>query len=372
MIVFSAAWRLFFPAAALFAGLALPLWLALYTGAMEAPADPLFWHMHEMLFGYLPAALAGFLLTAVPNWTGRPGLKGAPLAGLFALWLAGRAAMWLAPDSAWAAPVAAAFLPVLALVVARDIIAAQNRRNLVVVGLIAALSLAELIMLFASTDRGVTAGFGVAFVLMALIGGRVTPAFSRNWLKARGRTPLPAPFGMVDRLALAASTLMALVWIVLGEAPATGVLAGLATVLLAARLARWRAWAVRGEVLLLAQHAAYLWLVIGAGLLALTSLTDLASLSQVRHALGAGAVGTMTVIVMLRATLGHAGRAIVGTPLHWLVLGALHLGAALRVIAGWSGEGTGLIVLAGSLWALAMLGFLAITLPVALTPRKAG
>ena len=372
MIVLSAAWRLFFPAAAAFAGLALPLWLALYTGAAEGPADPLTWHMHEMLFGYLSAALAGFLLTAVPNWTGRPGIKGAPLAGLFGLWLAGRAVMFFAPDTAYAAPIAAAFLPVLALIVARDIVAAGNKRNLVVVALIAALSAAELTMLFVDTNQGVTAGFAVALVLMALIGGRVTPAFSRNWLKRRGARALPAPFGLVDRLALGATALTGLSWVALGESAPTGMIAGLAAVLLLVRLARWQAWQVRGEVLLLAQHAAYLWLVIGTGLLALTSLTDWASLSQVRHALGAGAVGSMTVIVMLRATLGHAGRPIKGTGPDWLLFGALNLGAVLRILAGWTGEATGLIVTAGSLWAFGMVLFLFTALPVALTPRKPG
>ncbi len=370
MIVLSAAWRLFFPAAAAFAGLALPLWLALYTGTAEGPADPLSWHMHEMLFGYLSAALAGFLLTAVPNWTGRPGIKGAPLAGLFTLWLAGRAVMFLAPDAAYAAPIAATFLPVLALVVARDIIATGNRRNLVVIGLIAALSAAELAMLFIDVGQGVTAGFAAALVLMALIGGRITPAFSRNWLKRRGNRALPAPFGLVDRLALGTTAVTGLTWTALGESTPTGAIAGLAALLLLVRLARWQAWQVRGEVLLLAQHAAYLWLVIGAGLLALASLSDLASLSQVRHALGAGAVGSMTVIVMLRATLGHAGRPIEGTRLDWLLFGALHLGAILRVVAGWTGEATGLIVTAGSLWAFAMVLFLFTALPVALAPRK--
>ncbi len=371
MILLSAAWRLFFPMSALFAGLALPLWLAFYTGTATGPGDPLAWHMHEMLFGYLSGALAGFLLTAVANWTGRPGLKGAPLAALAGLWLAGRAGMFWAPQGAGAL-LSAAFLPVLGLVVARDILGAGNRRNLVVVGLVAALSAAQIALLAGAVETGITAGFAVAFVLMALIGGRITPAFSRNWLKARGASRLPAPFGMVDRVALIFAPLMGLAWLVLGETPLTGLVAALAALAHMARLARWRGWAVRAEVLLLAQHAAYLWLVIGAGLLALASLTDLADSSQIRHALGAGAVGSMSVVVMLRATLGHGGRAIVGTALHWIIFAALHLGAVLRVAAGWTGNGEAAILAAGVLWSLAMLLFIAATLPVALRPRAGG
>lgn len=370
MILFTAAWRLFFPASALFAGLALPLWLFLHAGRIEAMSDPLSWHMHEMLYGYLPAALAGFLLTAVPNWTRRPGLKGAPLIALFALWLAGRAAMFWVPDSI-GPYVAVLFLPVLAAIVGRDIIAANNRRNLVVVAMIVLLSLAEMVMLFVDSDLGITAGFAVAFVLMALIGGRITPAFSRNWLMAHGeRTVLPAPFSTLDKAALALSGAMAISWVAAGPTALTGILASLAALALAARLARWQALRVAREVLLLAQHAAYLWLVIGAALLALTSLSELASISQMRHALGAGAVGTMSIIVMLRATLGHSGRAITGRWYDWLLFGLLHAGAALRVLAGWSGESDAMITAAGHMWALAMLIFVARTLPVALSPRK--
>ncbi len=371
MILFSAAWRLFFPASALFAALALPLWLFLYGGQVEAMDDPLSWHMHEMLFGYLPAALAGFLLTAVPNWTGRPVLSGAPLAGLFALWLAGRVGMFFAPDSIgpW---LSIAFLPALGARIASDIIGAGNRRNLVVVALLALLVVGEAVMLFVDSDRGVTLGFAVAFVLMVLIGGRVTPAFSRNWLMARGGGPLPAAFGPVDRVAMALSVAMALAWAVSGSSALTGGLAALAAIALLARLSRWRAVRVAGEPLLLAQHAAYLWLVIGAALLAAASLGDLATISQVRHALGAGAVGSMTVIVMLRATLGHSGRAIVGRWHDWLLFALLHLGAVLRVSAGWAGESDVLITAAGHLWALAMGLFVLRALPVALAPRQQG
>lgn len=370
MILFTAAWRLFFPAAALFAGLALPLWLLLYAGQFEAMDDALGWHMHEMLWGYLAAALAGFLLTAIPNWTGRPVLQGAPLAGLFGLWLAGRVMMFFMPESLSAQLVTMAFLPLLGVIAAHDIIKADNKRNLVVVGLIGLMALAQALMLFGAADIGLTAGFATALVLMVLIGGRVTPAFSRNWLMKRGASALPPPFGTVDKVAMALSVATALVWTGTGLSLATGGLAALTALALSIRMARWQGWATRSEPLLLAQHAAYLWLPISMLLLALACLTDIASLSQVRHALGAGAVGTMTVIVMLRAALGHSGRPIVGNKLDWLLLGALHLGAALRIGSDWTGDPMLALNAAGLLWAAGFLLFLIRAMPIALAPSQ--
>ncbi len=370
MIIFSGAWRLFFPAAALFAGLALPLWLLLYAGHADLMADAMNWHMHEMLWGYLGAALAGFLLTAIPNWTGRPVMKGAPLAALFALWLAGRAGMFFMPENLLAQLVTLAFLPVLGAIAARDIIKADNKRNLVVVVLIAMFSLAQVVMLFGLPDMGLTAGFAVALLLMALIGGRVTPAFTRNWLKARGAPALPALFGLVDKAALGLSLGVALSWTASGTSTVTGIIAALAAIALTVRLVRWQGWAVRPEPLLLALHAAYLWLPIALILLALASLSDLATLSQVYHAMGAGAIASMTAIIILRAALGHSGRPIVGTKLDWLLLSALHLGAALRIGSGWMGDPALVLNISGLIWSVAFLLLLWRIMPIALAPRQ--
>ena len=369
MILFSAAYRLFFPAAGLFAAGVIPLWLVIFSTGNSDLFDPLGWHMHEMLFGFLPAALAGFLLTAIPNWTGRPALTGAPLAMLFALWLAGRILLFAFSHAYGTEFIALSFLPLLALIAGRDILMARNRRNYVVVALILALWFAQGVFFFVDNDLGASIGLAVSLVLMALIGGRVTPAFSRNWLKKRAGTTLPAPFGLIDRAALSLTTLAALSWSLSGPGTATGTLSGVAALTLAVRLARWKAWHVKREPLLLAQHAGFAWLVIGTGLLALHSLTDLATMAQVRHAIGAGAVGTITVIVMLRAILGHSGRPIDGTTLDWVLLIALHLGAVLRVSSGWFGEPMALLHASGALWSLGMTLFVIRIIPIALAPR---
>ncbi|WP_432450372.1 NnrS family protein [Aliiroseovarius marinus] len=369
VIFLSGAYRPFFPAAALFAGLAIPLWIASYASIVTPNSDPIMWHQHEMMWGYLPAALAGFLFTAIPNWTKRPPLAPAPLAVLFALWLAGRIGMFTAPEALPAQLIAAAFLPATAVLALRELIAAGNRRNYVVAGVIFALALSQMIFLWSNAETGLTAGFALTLVLMTHIGGRVTPAFSRNWLKARGAAKLPAPFGKVDQIAIIAVAATGASWVLLGLSPVTGVIATLATFALALRLSRWCGWSVRTEPLLFAQHAAYGWLAVGTAFLALSILSEGTSLAQAQHAFGAGAIGTMTAIVMLRALLGHSGRPIKATRFDTLTLCALHLGAALRVIADWASDPTPFYHAGGTLWAAAMIALAMRAFPIAITPR---
>lgn len=369
MIIFTAAWRLFFPAAGLFAGLAIPVWLLIYADRIEVMPDPLNWHMHEMLFGYLPAALAGFLLTALPNWTGRPGMKGLALAAFFSLWLCARIAMFFAQESLVTTGVAAAFLPVLMLIAAREIILSGNMRNLIVVVLLGGLAFAQGLMLAGHSHMGINAGFAIAAVLMVLIGGRITPAFSRNWLKMQKSPSLPAPFGRIDKVAMVITPLALLLWVIFGLMAVTGLVATIATCALALRLSRWRGWAVRSEPLLFGQHIAYFWLVIGMALLAIASLGGDVLLSQIRHAFGAGAIASMTMIVMQRAALGHSGRPVKGGRIDWLMLAALHVGAGLRIASPWVADSGFILTTAGLIWALSFLLFTIRILPIALAPR---
>jgi uncharacterized protein involved in response to NO len=369
MILLTGAYRLFFPAAALFAGLSIPLWLIAHAGVETSVTDAYLWHQHEMLWGYLPAALAGFLFTAIPNWTGRPALSPMALLALFALWLAGRVAMFAAADTLSAQLMTASFLPVAAALALREVMAAGNKRNIVVVAMIAAFCAAQLVFLWLDAQIGVTAGFAVSLVLITLIGGRVTPAFSRNWLKKRGATRLPPEFGTVDKSALILTVATALLWIATDTSMLTGISAALAALAQALRLSRWRGLGVLKEPLLFAQHAAYAWLVIGLGLLAATSLGGWASSDQTHHALGAGAIGTMTAIIMLRALLGHSGRPIEATRADTLLFIVLHLGAALRVCAGWVDDPTPLYHAGGLFWAVAMIALALRAFPIAIAPR---
>ncbi|KPN64951.1 uncharacterized protein involved in response to NO [Aliiroseovarius crassostreae] len=369
MILLTGAYRLFFPAAALFAGLAIPLWLMMFMGASDVMSDPYLWHQHEMLFGYLPAAIAGFLFTAIPNWTGRPPLGPVALALLFTLWASARVAMFLAPEAAWTHQLAVAFLPVVAGLALGNLILSQNSRNYIVAAVVFALGLAQAMFLWTDADLGLTAGFAMAFVLMVHIGGRVTPAFSRNWLRQRKAPRVPAPFGRVDQVAITLTAATALGWVFIGATPLVGMLAAATAVALALRLSRWCGLSVLSEPLLFAQHAAYGWLVISMALLALHGLGEMATASQLRHAIGAGAIGSMTVIVMLRAMLGHSGRPLVGSKLDVALLLCIHLGAAIRVMADWFGTPIGFIHAGGTFWALGMILFAIRIIPIALTPR---
>ena len=201
--LFDRGYRPFFLGAGLFAALALPLWLAMLALGTALPSHLAGrdWHVHEMVFGYVGAVLAGFLLTAIPNWTGRLPVVGRPLALLAGLWLAGRIAMAVSAFAPVAcAVIDAAFPAALALVAWREVLAGKNTRNVpvcVAVNLFAVANIAFHGAVLADLDRDVAerAALAVIGVLICLVGGRIVPSFTRNWLVKRGATALPAPFG---------------------------------------------------------------------------------------------------------------------------------------------------------------------------------
>ena len=207
--LFDRGFRPFFLLAGLWAPTALLLWLAMLAGILEPPTamDPVAWHVHEMLFGFIAAAIAGFLLTAVPGWTARPPLRGLPLAALAALWAAGRIAVAL---SAWigaagAAAVDLAFLAGLAAYCAREIAIGRSWRNLAVIALLALLIAANALFHLGETETAQRAAIATIVTLVALIGGRVVPEFTRNWLARRGAEKLPAQRDRFDSAAMAAT-----------------------------------------------------------------------------------------------------------------------------------------------------------------------
>ncbi len=375
MIIFKGAWRVFFPVAGLFAALAIPVWLVLFQGADVAwPQDGLRWHRHEMLFGYLGAALAGFLFTAVPNWTGRAALAGGKLAMLVALWLIARASVFFLPDGSPPELVGALSFPVaVALLITREIVAGGNKRNFPMVVMVWLMAAAQVTFLLGHDALAQRLGFALALMMITLIGGRVTPTFSRNWLKAQGREAEVAAvgsFGMADKAAMALSALALLGWVVFDEALFVGVLAGLAAVAQLARLAQWKGWRVRREPLLAALHLGYAWVPVALLMLSLTLLGADVTQSQTLHAMGAGAVGGMTLIVMIRAILGHNNMPIKGTALDVVLLGMVHLGALLRIATDWLGAPTWAYHGSGTLWALGFLIFVIRYSKIAAKPRQ--
>lgn len=360
--VLTAGFRPFFLLSAVWAAAAVPLWLLLYGGAAELPTalSPAVWHAHEMVFGYAAATVAGFMLTAIPNWTGRMPLQGAPLAVLVGLWVLGRAGVLLsARIGAEAATVVdLAFPAVFMAAVAREIAAGRNWRNLPMVGALGLLLIGNLLVHLEAVGGAPTAqlgnriGVATLLMLIAFVGGRIIPSFTRNWLaRERPAVATPAPFGPFDRAALALTALALAIWAAapqVAAAPWVELAAGLAIGL---RLARWRGWAGWREPLVWILHLGYAWLALGLLLLGFDGLVPLLPATAAMHALTVGAIGTMTLAVMTRATLGHTGRQLTAGPGTTAIYVMVTLAALLRLLAPLDGDGYLLLLsLAGAAW----------------------
>jgi uncharacterized protein involved in response to NO len=359
--LFERGFRPFFFGAAVFAAIAVPIWIAwLHVGWMPPAAlDGRQWHIHEMLFGFVTGVIAGFLLTAIPNWTGRLPIAGWRLASLFGLWLAGRVAMMhsgFAPGLA--AAIDSAFLVVLALVALREVLDSRNVRNLPVCAAVSVLGIDNIAFHIAALggfDTGLfeRLGLGVVAVLIMLIGGRIVPSFTRNWMLKRKMAALPAEFGPLDKAAMVLTIVAVLAWIALPEKQVTGGLFALAALALAIRLARWRGWATTGDPLVLILHVGYAWLPLWGALMAVAIFRrDIFDPTTAIHALTAGAGGTMTIAVMTRASLGHSGRPLVAGPLTSIVYLLIVAGAMTRLLVPlYPAQYLSIVGLSGVLWA---------------------
>jgi uncharacterized protein involved in response to NO len=364
--LFSYGFRPFFLGAALWSAAGILLWVHQFLGewSVSFAMGPLDWHMHEMLYGYVAAVIAGFLLTAIPNWTGRLPVCGWPLAALAALWLAGRAAIFASAQTGLlaAAVIDVSFLLVLAAVAVREIVAGRNWRNLRVLAVIAVLALGNIVW-HAELIRSGAGHYGpriaIAAVigLITLVGGRIVPSFTRNWLARMNPGRLPAPFARFDAVALGAGALALASWVVLEPDPAVGVLLLLAGVLHAVRLARWAGDRTAADRLVLVLHVAYAFVPAGFLLLGAAMVWPQAVVASAGiHAWTVGAVGLMTLAVMTRASLGHTGRPLAASPGTQAVYLAALIAALLRIVAALAGS-TDLMHAAAVAWIAAFAGF---------------
>jgi uncharacterized protein involved in response to NO len=373
--------RPFFLVGALWAVIALALWLFALLGGLALPSafDPLAWHRHEMLFGFVGAMVAGFLLTAIPNWTGRLPIAGWPLATLVGLWLAGRlAVLWSGAIGLGAAALLdVGFYAVMAFVGAREILAAKNR-NLPLVAMILlfgaanATDYAAVSGLLADGEAGFRAGIALVTVMISVIGGRIIPSFTRNWLaKQRLEQGLPGQPNRFDLAVIVFTALALLGWVLAPGAALTGAALLAAGALQLVRLARWGGWRTVSDPLLLVLHVGYLWVPAGLALLGWSVLDPAIPRTAAVHALTAGAMATMILAVTTRATLGHTGRELRAGPATTASYVLVTLGALLRLAAslGWVGYQAGL-ELAGALWAGAFVLFLAAYGPILFAPRR--
>lgn len=370
-VVFQTGFRPFFLVAAVVAA-ALPLlWVIEFTGAgtLGTTMPGVVWHAHEMLLGFTSAVVAGFLLTAVRNWTQRPTLDGAALAALVGLWVAGRVTAW-APVPPWvAAAVDFAFFAGLAVGIGRPLAASRNVRNAGFVGVVLALGLldAGVHLLPGHALTLLRGALDAIVVVMVVITGRIVPLFTGNALPDATVTRSPT----LDKVAIAGAVGLAVGEVAGLPAGLLALPAWLGGAAVVGRAAGWAPRAAFGAPMLAILHAGHLWL--GAGLL--LRAADLSGLgvppSVATHALTAGAVGTLTLGMMARVALGHTGRPVVAGRLTLVAFGLITAAAVVRV-AGSAGLPTSALWVAAVLYGLAFLAWVLADGAALLRPRPDG
>jgi len=372
--------RPFFLAAASWAIIALALWLAMFFGYVQLPTrfDPLAWHVHEMLFGFVMAAVAGFLLTAIPNWTGRLPVRGYPLAGLACLWLLGRLSCLISADlPAWLAVLADLAFPICLLAVAaREIVTGHNWRNLPMTAPLALFIVADLLMHLESLGATVPPGLGwrlalgAPILLISVIGGRIILSFTRNWLFKAKAPRLPSPHNRVDTAAVGVLAAALMLWAFLPDHRVTGAFLIAAAIVNAWRLSRWTGFATWGEPLLFILHLGYAWLALGVALLGLSIFDIGVPAASAIHALSAGAIAVMILAVMPRVTLGHTGRALTANRATVAIFVLINAAALARVCASWHPEFMALLLLAAGICWIAAFGLFEIVYGPMLLTRQ--
>lgn len=379
--LFSFGFRPFFLLAGIWGALAVPLWVLPWLGWAPGGMGAVFtrdWHVHEMLFGYAGAVITGYMIVAGANWTGHYPVAGRPVMALVALWLAGRLAMLAVP---LAGPgieaVEAAFLPLFALILWREQLAASNWRSLAPCMVVSLLALADtgfhLRWLWPGLGAGAERG-AVALVsfLIALMGGRLVPSFTRNWFARHRIQPEPAPQGPLDRIVLVLTGAGLALWVLLPDRWLAGPLLLAGGLGLLVRLARWRGWVAAREGMVVILHLGYLWCGLGVGLLGAATLwPDRVPVSLAVHALTAGAIGVMTLAVMTRTVRSHTGRARHADAPTLAIYGLINAAALLRVLAPLlAGAYAWMLGTSALVWAAAFGLFVAVHAPMLLRPMQ--
>jgi uncharacterized protein involved in response to NO len=378
------AFRPFFLGGAAFVTVLMTLWVVRLAGWNASPSDwnPIWWHAHEMVYGFVPAAIAGFLLTAVPVWTQSPRVRGAKLAAVFGVWVAGRIAMTvpLGLSAAGIAIVDLAFLPALAISIARPIFARGNTPKFIFPLLLLLLFAGNALTHWqqidpgASTARlGLRIGIYVIVLLITIIGGRLVPVFTKNAFRRDGVEKTVRQPALLAKLSVGVTAVFFIIDASALAAELSALFGGAAALLLLFRCAGWQPFAARYDPLVWSLHLGYLWIPIGIALIAAAKLAPIVPWSAGIHALTAGAMGTMILAVMTRVSLGHTGRrlqALRGAVIAYVLV---TVGAIGRVGAAWFPElGVRGLILAGVFWAAAYAVFFATYARILLSPRVDG
>jgi len=380
--VFALGFRPFYLLAAIFAAIALPLWIASYVGIVQVGGylHGVAWHSHEMVFGFATAVIAGFLLTAVSNWTGQKTPTGAWLAGLAALWVLARVLALTGPAGP-AAFVDVAFLPVLGLAVAIPIWRSKNTKNfkiLIVLGGLTAANvlyhLAYLNVLPAGFTRiAITAALDVITILIAIVGGRVIPAFTANAITAaKPRHIWSVEVVSLGSLVLVLTAGILNTWYPLPTWAWVGLLAT-AAFAHGVRLLLWEPYHKHCDALLWMLPIAYAWIPITLALRAYAQVIFFPSAIAI-HALTLGAMGGLMVAMMMRTALGHTGRIVTAGSTEIAIFMLVQLAAIGRVLSGFIRPELyqGAVIASAMLWFLAFVVFVLCYWPILTKPRVDG
>lgn len=367
MPLFALGFRPFYLLAGVSAVGAIGLWLAIYAGAVNVAGylSGMAWHRHEMIFGFACAVIAGFLLTAVRNWTGRPTPHGAALAALVALWLLGRILILTGP-AVPAAIVDVAFLPVLAVAIALPIVRSANTRNMKLLVVLAGLTAANAVYHFAASgvlpglmmSAATTAALDIIAILIAIMGGRVIPAFTKSAIRgANPRTLFPVEAAAIGTLLLIFIAGIGEIWWPL---PPTAwvILLAAAALAHAVRLLLWQPLCTRPQPLLWMLPLAYVWLPVSLGLRAIDAAGLIPPTAAV-HAFTLGAMSALMLAMMMRSALGHTGRPLAAGIIEITAFVLIQFATIVRVVAVIAAPAnyTTLVTVSGVTWAFAFALF---------------
>lgn len=362
--------RPFFLFAGVYGAGALVLWLLAWRGLLPLTSS---WHGHEMIFGFAVAAIAGFLLAAVPKWTNSPPYRGLRVAVLMALWLGGRLGMGLAGAGVIAPMIGTVldllFLPALAWFIGAQIVRARNRRNYQVPAVLLVAWGLDVFYHFGNASLALRVGVYVVATLITLIAGRIVPAFTRNALRQAGHPDIECTTPRwLDVTAVPAMALVAVTELALPSSPWSSLAAGVAALIVGLRMVGWQTWHTRRLPLVWILHVGYAFLPLGLLMKAIADLGGPVGPFAALHALTAGAIGVMILAVASRAALGHSGRPLVPATATVVAYYLVIAGALIRVLAIHPHA----TLAAGILWSAGYAVFSVVYWPMLTRPRADG
>jgi uncharacterized protein involved in response to NO len=378
-VIFQKGFRPFFLLGGLLGAGLIPWWAFHYDAALtgEPGLEGIGWHSHEMIYGFTIAVLAGFLLTAVENWTKRTTAKGVLLAVLVGLWVVGRLVGVGGVAATIGGMAELSFLPVLTVVLAIPLILSKSKRNYQLLALLPLLWLCDVHhhlrasgLLPQSDLRSDLVAVDLIVVILIIITGRIVPLFTRNALEDDRVRAIPA----LNIAATSAAGLVVIAEIVSPGSAVMAVAAGLAGVLVLVRSFTWGSVKTLGRPILWVLHLGHAWIWIGLLLRAASAAGLMIPPSAATHALTAGAIGTLTLGMMARVTLGHTGRKLRASPLMTLGFAAITAGALIRVFGPWQRPDltAAMLTVSSGLWALAFLLYVVVNAKALVTPRPDG